>query len=288
MLTSLREAVIPDHLACEFIVVDNNSDDDTPLVFEKISKDFGLGIRYIFEEKRGVSHARNRGISEASGDVIAFTDDDVIVDRHWIQNIYSAFNDYDDVACIGGKILPIWEIPKPKWLKSKFYKFLGLLDYGDTAVYLDEPDIWGANLAVKSEMFKKFGSFDSDLGRRPGKLYSGEETEFLYRLKSAGKKMLYHPLSIIYHNVPAHRMSKKYLRKWLFDKGEMEGLLLRNTKYISIMYMQSLTRSQLLKQIIFSLLNIACFTKNRFEHELRICQIFGFLSAKIKRMHMQS
>lgn len=286
MLNSLREATIPDNLSCEYIVVDNNSDDDTRLVFEEIEKNYESTIKYVFEDKRGISHARNRGVSEARGEIIAFTDDDVIVDKHWIQNIDNAFKEHDDVACVGGKILPIWEIPKPQWLRSNFYSYLGLLDHGDSVVY--NSNIWGANFAVKSEIFKKYGLFDLNLGRRPRKLYSGEETEFLYRLKNAGEKLLYYPLSIIYHNVPAHRMSKKYLRKWRFDHGEMEGILIGNMKSLDIMHMHSHTILQMLRNIIVSLLKIACFTKDRFDHELRVCNILGFLSARVRRMHIKS
>ncbi len=288
MLNSLREAAIPDHLSCEFIVVDNNSDDDTRLVFEKIENHHESIIRYVFEDKRGLSHARNRGIKESRGEIIAFTDDDVIVDKYWIQNIDKAFKEHNDAACVGGKILPIWEIPKPKWLVSKLYAFLGLLDHGDSVAYLDEPNIWGANFAVKSEIFKKYGLFDSNLGRRPRKLYSGEETEFFQRLKDAGEKLLYYPLSIIYHNVPAHRMSKQYFRRWNFDRGELEGIHMGDTKYFSIMVLHSHTIGQMLRHIIVSLLKICCFTKDRFDHELRICYILGFLSARMKLMHIKS
>ena len=76
--------------------------------------------------KEGISHARNRGIREAKGEIIAFTDDDVIVDKHWIQNIDKAFKEHDDVACVGGKILPIWEVPKPKWLKPNLYDLFSI------------------------------------------------------------------------------------------------------------------------------------------------------------------
>jgi GT2 family glycosyltransferase len=267
-------------------VVDNNSDDDTRLVFEEIKKYYESAIRYVFEDKRGLSHARNRGVGEAKGEIIAFTDDDVIVDKHWIQNIDNAFKEHDDIACVGGKILPIWEIPKPKWLKSNLYSYLGLLDHGDSVDY--NRSMWGANFAVKSEIFKKYGLFDTHLGRMPRKLYNGEETEFLYRLKKSGEKLLYYPSSIIYHNVPAHRMSKKYFRKWRFDQGEMEGILIGNIKYLHIMHMHSLTIAQILRDIIVSLLKIACLTKDRFDHELKICTILGFLSTRMKRMHIQS
>jgi glucosyl-dolichyl phosphate glucuronosyltransferase len=287
VLNSLREALIPDHLSCEFIVVDNNSDDDTRFVCEDIEKHYESRIRYVFEDKRGVSHARNRGIWEAKGEIIAFTDDDVIVDKHWIQNIDKAFREHDDVACVGGKIMPIWEISKPKWLKSNLYGCLALLDHGDSVAYLDKPHIWGANFAVKYEMFKKYGLFDSNLGRIPGKLYGYEETEFLQKLQSAGEKLLYYPSLIIHHHVPAHRLSKKYLRKWRFDEGELEGIFKGNTKYLYFMNMHSLTTLQIFRQIIVSLLKIAFFTKDRFDHELRVCHILGFLSARMKRMQMK-
>ena len=288
MLNSLREAVIPDHLSCEFIVVDNNSDDDTRLVFDEIYKHYESKLRYVFEGNRGISHARNRGIREAKGEIIAFTDDDVIVDKHWIQNIDKAFKEHDNVACIGGKILPIWEISKPIWLKSNLYVYLALLDHGDSVAYMDKPDIWGANFAVKSEMFKKYGLFDPNLGRMPRKLYSGEETEFLKRLQNTGEKLLYYPSLIIHHYVPAHRMSKKYMRKWRFDQGEMEGILMRNPKYLNIMDIHSHTPERMSKHIIASLLKIGCFTKDRFNHELRICHILGFLSGRMKRKHIES
>jgi glucosyl-dolichyl phosphate glucuronosyltransferase len=287
MLTSLRKVVIPDHLSWEFILVDNNSADDTRFVFEEVEKHYESKIRYVFEEKRGISHARNRGIKEASGEIIAFTDDDVIVDRYWIQNIEKAFKDYDDVACVGGKILPIWEISKPKWLKPNLYPYLALLDHGDSVAYMDPPDIWGANFAVKSDIFKKYGPFDSNLGRIPNKLYAGEETEFLHRLQKAGEKILYHPFSIIYHSVPAHRMSKRYFRKWSFDQGELRGILMNDMKYYDLLNIQSLTIGKILKDIIAGVLKIGCFSKNRFNYELRICLIFGFLTGRIKRMGLK-
>jgi glycosyltransferase involved in cell wall biosynthesis len=102
--------MVPDDSSWEVILVDNNSDDDTRLVFEEFEKHYESKIRYIFEEKRGISHARNRGIKAARGEIIAFTDDDVIVDNYWIQNIEKAFKEHNDVACVGGKILPVWEI----------------------------------------------------------------------------------------------------------------------------------------------------------------------------------
>jgi glycosyltransferase involved in cell wall biosynthesis len=289
MLKSLQDLVIPDHITCEVIVVDNHSDDDTRLVVEETAKHFTSEIRYVFEDKKGLSHARNRGIKEAGGEIIAFTDDDVIADKHWIQNIDRAFKEYADAACAGGKILPVWEIPRPKWLKPDLYGYLALLDKGDSSAYMDALDIWGANFAVKSEMFKKYGLFDTNLGRTPAKLYSGEEAEFLLRLQNAGEKILYYPLSIIHHHIPACRMSKKYMRRWEFDNGEMEGILMKDTKHSDTMiYHHHPTKITSLKHVMVSLLKIVFFADDRLNHELKICHISGFLSGRMKRMLAKS
>jgi hypothetical protein len=153
---------------------------------------------------------------------------------------------------------------------------------------MDKPKIWGANFAVKSEMFKRYGLFDSNLGRIQKKLYSHEEVEFIQRLQNAGEKILYYPLSIIHHCIPAYRISKKYMRKWKFDQGELDGVLMSDTKYSNfIKYHSRTNRIVILRDVIVSLLKIGCFTKDSFDHELRICHILGFLSAKMKRMHIK-
>lgn len=288
LLNSLREALVPEDLSCEFIVVDNNSDDQTRRVLREYNEYCEPKLRYVFEPEVGLSNARNRGIREAKGQIIAFTDDDVIVDRYWMQNIIKAFKEHVDVACVGGKILPIWEGPKPNWLKTSWYDYLALLDYGDSVVYMNTPNIWGANLAVKSEVFRKYGLFDINLGRKPGKLYGFEETDFLQRIRNAGDKLLYYPLSVVYHNVPANRMSKNYFRKWKFDQGELEGLLTGDAKYKPIMNVHSIKPLLLVKQIVVSLLKIGCFTKDRLDHELRLCQILGYLSGRLKQMNLAS
>ena len=160
---------VPVNLSWEVIVVDNNSSDNTRKVVEDFVRSSELNIRYVFEGKQGHSHARNTGVKEAKGEIIAFTDDDVIVEKSWIHNIDRIFKE-DYVGCIGGKILPIWEKPCPKWLTKDLYGYLALLDYGENPFYIDSPEIWGANFAVKSSLFQKYGYFDTTLGRLPTKL----------------------------------------------------------------------------------------------------------------------
>lgn len=229
-LKSLEVMSVSDDIEWELLIVDNNSNDNTRESVNDFIRASGINCRYVFEEKQGLSHARNRGIKEAGGDIIAFTDDDVIVDKFWLQNIEKVFKE-NHVSCVGGRIFPVWETSCPEWLIDNLdlYENLALLDYGDSSFYLDKPKIWGANFAVRKIMFEKYGAFNILLGRVCGKLYSGEETEFFIKLIENGEKILYSPNIIVRHCIPSKRMRKSYFRKWWFSNGEQ--LTVQNGPY---------------------------------------------------------
>src|SRR5439155_3374606 len=92
----------------EVIVVDNNSSDDTARVVRDVAFCRNDCVRYVFEGRQGLSHARNRGIDEARADMIAFTDDDVRVATDWVGQIARAFDEREDVDYVGGRVLPSW------------------------------------------------------------------------------------------------------------------------------------------------------------------------------------
>src|SRR6266576_376499 len=106
-LESLRQMSVPRDLEWELIVVDNNSTDNTRAVVQKFARTAGLTISYFFEAKQGLCHARNAGVANANGEVIAFTDDDVRVAPQWIRELAATFRQFD---CIGvaGKSVPAW------------------------------------------------------------------------------------------------------------------------------------------------------------------------------------
>ena len=148
-LEHIRKMTVSERVNWELLVVDNNSKDDTPAVVESFKKSTNIRCRYIFEINQGLSFARNAGINNATGEIIVFTDDDVLVDNNWINNIYDAFKTHGDVACIGGKILPAWEKSPPKWLKGELLNILALCDLGEEKKYLSEVKVWGANLSFR-------------------------------------------------------------------------------------------------------------------------------------------
>ena len=110
-----------DDVAHELIVIDNKSDDNTRMIVEAFSHIRTL--RYVFEEELGVSQARNRGIRESSGEIIAYVDDDVLFTEHWLIELKKGINRWPDAAAYGGKAVAKWGIPKPSWfVDDGFFK----------------------------------------------------------------------------------------------------------------------------------------------------------------------
>lgn len=222
-LNSVAGQMLPRSIEWEVLVVDNNSTDRTPEVVADFCRQYPGRFRYLFEPQPGLSRARNAGIQAATGDILAFMDDDVTVETTWLQNLTEAMQN-GDWAGAGGRVLPTWSSSPPRWLSVKGRYALApfaLFDVGSEAGPLAEPP-FGANMAFRKAMFEKYGAFRIDLGRCPGSLMSNEDTEFGRRLLTAGEHLYYEPSAVVYHPVPENRLQKKYLLAWWFDKGRAD------------------------------------------------------------------
>jgi glycosyltransferase involved in cell wall biosynthesis len=279
-LGSITKSFIPENLDWELVIVDNNSKDNTEEVVKSFQDHSSFRILSVKEERQGLSFARNRGICESKGRLIAFTDDDVVVEPGWIGAVVKTFREYD-VQCIGGKILPVWEKPVPAWLSEELYGCLALLDYGNVPLFLNKPLIWGANFAVRAAAFETYGLFSTDRGRRPDKLYSGEESYFMCNLLEGGESILYMPNAIVHHCISEKRMRKMYFRRWRFHYGELHGLLL-DRPYENLLGYPDYTVRKFKNDIAGFLGNLLTLNKEYFVHELRVIESLGFMIGRFK------
>ena len=282
-LASLGQMSGLDSVAWELLVVDNNSSDGTRDAVGEFVASSARNCRYLFEEKQGLSNARNKGIQEAKGRIIAFTDDDVIVARDWIENILREFV-RTDAACIGGKILPIWERGPQKWLQGELLDYLALLDLGDERIRLDAPTIWGANLIVNASIFGKYGLFDASLGHSEGKLYGGEEAQFITRLLGNGEDVYYSPGILVYHCIPAQRTTKSYFRKWVYDKGELAAHQMGIYRHRNLLGIPVYILRATLKTLYEYLVSQAVFANTAFRKQLTFIYYLGMVRGRVKRM----
>ncbi len=219
-LTSIAAMAIRESVEWEVLVVDNNSSDRTRDVCEQFCRRYPGRFRYRFEPQQGLSHARNTGIREARGEIIAFTDDDVTVETTWLQNLTAELRN-GKWAGAGGRILPQDTFVRPEWLSEEAFRMGGVLplfDLGKTRGVLDRPP-FGANMAYRKEAFEKHGYFRVDLGRQGDSLLSGEEAEFALRLLRAGESLSYEPDAVVYHEVSEERLTKRYFQDWWFGLG---------------------------------------------------------------------
>ena len=220
-----------DYPSFEVVVVDNapHLERTARIVAERATPD--SRARYTSEPRPGVAHARNRGLAAAKGQIIAFADDDVIVDRQWLRALVDAFADRD-IAAVTGQVLPReLETPAQLWIEQ--YGGFGKgsrrtrfdRDGYDTVAdgrihrvaatreslypYLPGGYGTGANMAFRTAVLRRLDGFDP-------RLRTGEDIDVLMRLVLAGHGLVYEPGAIVWH---AHRRETKAVRRSVFYYG---------------------------------------------------------------------
>jgi len=217
-LETFSRLLCPPDLTWELLVVDNNSNDGTREAVLKFAKTATFPVRYIFEGQQGRSTALNSGIAAALGEIIAFTDDDVLLHPDWLSNLTRTFDRFDCVA-VGGRIVPLWNHPKPDWLHMDGQQAVVNFDLGEEFQEIRFPPM-GANSAFRKQVFAKYGLFRLDLGVSGSEhTVTCDDTEFGYRLIRGGERMLYCPDAIVYHPVDPKRTTKKYFLDWYYYNG---------------------------------------------------------------------
>ncbi|MGD9602575.1 MAG: glycosyltransferase [Gammaproteobacteria bacterium] len=213
-LAALAALQSPPDCAWEVLVVDNNSRDDTAQVVTAAQADWPR-LRYVFESRQGLSHARNRGIAESSGEIILFTDDDVLPEPDWLVRTLDGLARFGADAC-GGYIAPIWEKAPPDWLTERFYGFLAVRTdrTDDFMLAAQDATPYGANMAFRRRVFERVGLFDVNRGRKGNVLAGGEDGEMFDRLFAADLPVVFLGSSRVHHKVEAFRTTKAYLRRW--------------------------------------------------------------------------
>lgn len=227
-LEALAGQATPPALAWELVVVDNNSVDATRTLVEAFAATSPMPVRYCFEARQGLSHARNTGIDAARGRIIAFTDDDVRPDPEWVASIVAAMSEAD-ADVLGGRILPQWSQPPPRWLEDRplLRAHLAIMEHDEPATLPTASRrgaVWGANMALRREVFESIGGFDVNRGIRGAKLYRDEDRHLVDRAIAAGYRVVYEPRVRVWHRIGADRIRLGYFARLYFDRAEGKAL----------------------------------------------------------------
>jgi GT2 family glycosyltransferase len=205
--TALESLLAVDYPELDIIVVDNAPETDATRKYV-----IGLSdprVRVINEPRPGLSRARNTGLSAATGDIVAFTDDDVVVDRYWLRALLDGFSRGTLVSCVCG-IVPAGEIRTPA--QAFFDRRVGWSEFTVARVFdWEHPprDIplfpfavrrygAGANFAVEREVVLGFGGFDEALGAGTA-AGGGEDIDMFFRILRSGRQLVHDPAAIVWH-----------------------------------------------------------------------------------------
>ncbi len=208
LLASLMEADGCD-FAWELIVVANGPDAAARTRTESWPRGFPAPLRVVHEPRLGLSRARNRAVGVARYPLVAFLDDDVTVGPGWLSAYERAFADAK-VGLAAGPVAPAWRAEPPSWIDARALADLSCLDLGEDPRRARPGEVVGANFAARRELLRGLGGFREDLGRRGGRLLSGEEFDLARRAAAAGHGLLYVPEARVWHDIDPARLRRAW------------------------------------------------------------------------------
>lgn len=237
LLLALQSVVEQDAPAGEWecVVVNNNSQDDTEERFAAFAAHYPqLNLRMVTETRQGLSYARNRGIDESTGVYIAVIDDDERINPEFISAYMAFFDAWPGAVAAGGRIIPEYPEGRPAWM-SKYTErpIANPVELGDRVCEFPAGRIpGGGNMALRRSAVKRYGAFDVTLGRIGGKLIGGEESDLFERLTKAGERLWYVPGAVMWHIIPASKLTKEYFRRLCYNIGVSQRVrALMNGRY---------------------------------------------------------
>jgi GT2 family glycosyltransferase len=225
---SLRECLLSlldsEYPRYDVVVVDNDPvTTDTAVLMTHFSPE---RVRYVVERRRGLASAHNRGLEEVRGGIVAFVDDDVVVDRHWLASIAEGFAIGDNVGCVTGLILPA-QLETPSQLLLERH---GGFDKGfDVQVFGTAEHDWpsdplfpftagrfgsGANMAFDTAVIRGLGGFDPAIG--VGTFARGGDDLAAFFRVVLGHRVVYQPGAVVWHR---HHRHMEALRNQAFGYG---------------------------------------------------------------------
>ncbi|GGS78972.1 glycosyl transferase family 2 [Planobispora rosea] len=208
------------------LVVDYNPD-----LHLMLKREYPGAIVVENTHEKGLSGGKNTGAATASGDIVAYLDDDAVAEPGWLEALEEGFQD-PSVVGVGGLTLPLWETGRrPRWFPQEFDWTVGCTYRGMPTARAPIRNVMGGNAAFRREIVGEVGGFHTGIGRsvqgRKPRPLGCEETEFCIRIsqRRPGSVMLFEPEAVIGHKVSAARSRFSYFRSRCYAEGLSKALV---------------------------------------------------------------
>lgn len=192
----------------EIIAVNNASTDDTQAILEAYARK--LAMQVLTESRRGKSFALNTGIKAAKGDLIVFTDDDVIPETNWLISYERAAEKFPNTAVFAGQVRHEWDAPPPAWLESLA---AAGKSYGGTPLEFKEEAVSPSYVKGCNFMVRRSAMGDTRFCEDPGTNYcgqgrsaGGEDTAFAHEVANKDGEVIFVPGACIRHIVRKYQI----------------------------------------------------------------------------------
>ena len=195
------------------LVIDGN-----PEVYDRVVEDYGHLDNVVIhdnDENRGISYSRTKGAELASGEIVAFIDDDGVAEADWIAKHAETYEETDAVA-VAGYVAPNWKSEKPDFFPEEFYWLVGCTERGFADDGEEIRNGYGSNVSYRRDVFLDVGGYDVNTGRKGDRHIQAHEAPVGIRIREEyGKGVVYVEDAVVHHT--------------LFDyRGEFRWLLFRS------------------------------------------------------------
>jgi GT2 family glycosyltransferase len=270
LLDSIKHLEAIERILPEIIVADNDSQDNTFECVGSIARHFPTTIHTLKVARPGKSAAINDAVEAATGNVLAFLDDDVIVDKTWLAAIEEFF--HEDKYHVGQGIIrlqsPATDDPEIQKLIQR-YRTVPRLEH--KANLTEVHSLNGSNFFVFRELFDQVGGLDERLG--PGASGTSEDVDLARRLARSGIGIGYAPKAVVYHRVDRNRLTDEYFKQSHLRQGRSR-FLIRHRSVPEILFNLARAFAQ------YAFYTLLCKERNRYRSKGRIYHYLGMIEAR--------
>ncbi|RQG92845.1 glycosyltransferase [Natrarchaeobius halalkaliphilus] len=205
------------------VVVDGNDD-----VFDRVRADYGDSAGVVLhcnDDNQGISYSRTRGAEIATGEVVAFIDDDAVAEADWIEELARVYDETDAIA-VGGHAKPDWITEKPDFFPAEFYWLVGCDERGMGEHMEELRNTYGSNISFRRNVFLNVGGYDENTGRKGDRHVQAHEAPVCIRMANRyGKGVIYNTDAVVNHKLFDYRGEFRWLVFRSFWQGYSKRIM---------------------------------------------------------------